>query len=138
MDKAPPLVVWLAKENPSFFMLPGQIEDHLGEVGMTLLYVHIMNSEECIRYFWKFLMIHLPCKVEFQSYHSKKRLQGERSTWEGLAGDGSRGFRSSGLCRGLAAAAGQQNFVLWFCSAYILMQPNEFPSLQLDLFLTVK
>lgn len=55
MDKAL-LIVWLARENPSlFFTLVGQRKDNLGEVGVTLSYAYILNSEKYIRYIGKFL-----------------------------------------------------------------------------------
>lgn len=39
---------------------------------------------------------------------------------------------------GLLLRQGNKILFCGFAAAYILMQPNEFPSLQLDLFLTVK
>lgn len=137
MDKAHPLIVWLAKENPHFFTLAGHIKDNLGEAGVTLLYVYILNSGGCIRYFWKFLLILLPCKMEFQSYHSKKRLEGEAHRRD-LKDMGVDTLRVQVHVHGLLLW--QDNTVLFcgFAAAYILMQPNEFPSLRPDLLLTVK
>lgn len=78
MDKAP-LIVWLAKEDPTFFTLAGHTEDNLRELSVTLSYAYILNSEECIRYFGKLLMTHLPCKWNSDHIILGGGWQGERS-----------------------------------------------------------
>lgn len=89
---------------------------------MTLSHVYILNSEECIEVSYD------PSALQngIRSYGIiLSGWQGERS--ECIGGSGC--FRSSDLCPILFSG---------FAAAYILMQPNEFSSLQPDLLLTVK
>lgn len=100
--------------------------------------LHTLSPVECITHLGEFLITHLPRQMEFQSYPEKSLARGEKHIRRDLQGMGIAPGGAQACVWHLLLWQGNKILFCGFAAAYILMQPNEFPSLQPDLLLTVK